>query len=263
MINKTGIVILFLILLIASCTSVPKSELSEAENLKATELLSRINEINASSPVTISSSFTADGNSGEKKFRVEGKVAFDKKGYYKVTVFDYVFQSPIIEAFREIDKLYFYYPAEKKLLTDDVNKINLSVYTGFKTEYKLLYTLLTGGIPLLENYTLYKCLYDEKAKGYNLLIQNDDFFENIFFNGDVPEKILIMHKKSRDKMEIYLKSHVKKDKSIFFRKCRIVVPEINVSININFLKPVLNTAVPVEKLNPDKLPGKVEIIKVN
>ena len=106
-----------------------------------------LHEINSSSPDTISSSFTADGNTGEKKFRVEGKVAFDKKGYYKVSITDYVFKSPVIEAYRELDSLYFYYPAEKKLLIDDINKIDLSMYTGFKSDYKFIYTLLTGGIP--------------------------------------------------------------------------------------------------------------------
>ncbi len=263
MANKTGILIVSLILFISGCSSVPKPELSEAENIKAKEFLSRVNEINTSSPNTISSSFSADGNSGEKKFRVEGKVTFDKKGYYKVTVFDYVFQSPIMEAYRELEKLFFFYPAEKKLLTDDVNKIDLSSYTGFKTDYKLLYTLLTGGIPLLDKYVMYKCLYDEKEKGYNLIIQNDEYFENIFFKGDVPEKILLIHKQSRNKIEIYLKSNIGKDKSVFFKKCRIVAPEINLSINISFSKPVLNTEIFVERMKQDKLAGKVEVIKVN
>lgn len=240
-----------------------KPELSKAENLKAMSFLSSIQKINHSSPDTISSSFTADGSAGEKKFRVEGKVAFDKKGYYKVAIFDYVFQSPVIEAYRELDRLYFYYPAEKKLLTDDVNKIDLSRYVGFKTDYKLLYTLLTGGIPLIDNYEVYKCLYDEKEKGYYLIIQNDDYFENIFFVDDVPEKILFIHKLSRNKAEIYLKSMIKKDKSIFFKNCRIVAPDLNTSINISFSKPLLNSAVTINKLNTEKLPKKVEVIKVN
>ena len=264
MVNKKSILICAtLLFFITGCSTVQKSELSEAENLKAKEFLAKINEINTSSPDTISTAFTADGNTDKQKFRVEGKVDFDKKGYYKLTILDYVFQSPVLEAYRELNKLYFYYPMEKRLLTDDISKIDLSVYTGFKTDYKCLYTLLSGGIPLPDKYTVYKCLYDEKEKGYFLILENSSYFENIFFKGDVPEKILIIHKMSRDKAEIYLNSPAKKDKSTFFKGYRIVIPEINASVNISFSKLVLNKAVNIEKLNQEKLPKNIEIIKVN
>jgi len=261
--NKFICFIITMIFFISGCSSIQKGELSESESIKAKEFLSRINEINVSSPVTILSSFNADGNMGEKKFRVEGMVAFDKKGYYKLTIFDYVFRSPVIEAYRDLDRLYFYYPTEKKLFVDDVNKIDLYDYIGLKADYKILYTLLTGGIPLLENYSVYKCLYDEKEKGYYLILENDDYFENIFFVNDVPEKILIIHKLSRIKAEIYLKSMVSKDKWIYFRKFRVVVPELNTSFNIGFTNPLLNSSVRIDRLNQDKLPKKTEIVKVN
>lgn len=263
MANKLIIALLASTLFISGCSSVHKPELSDAESLKAKSLLSVIKKINDSSPDTISSSFTADGNAGEKKFRVEGKAAFDKKGYYKVTITDYVFQSPVIEAYRELDRLYFYYPVEKKILADDVRKIDLSRYTGFKADYNLLYTLLTGGIPVLDNYSVYKCLYDETGKGYNLIIENEDFFENIFFNDDLPEKIMFIHKLSRNKGEIYFKSMIKKDKSIFFKEYKITAPDLNTSISIRYLKPLLNTAVSPGKLKMENLPKQVEVIQVN
>ena len=262
MINKKFL-ILFLIFIVSSCSSIQKPELSDAENLKAKELLAVIQGINDSSPETISSAFNADGNNGEKKFRVEGRVAFNKKGYYKISVLDYIFQSPILEAFRELDRLYFYYPTENKLFVDDIKKIDLNRYTGFKVEFNLLYTLFTGGIPLISNSSVYKCLYDENEKGYNLIIQNEDFFQNIFFKDNVPEKILFVHKLSRHKAEIYLKSVIKKDESIFFRKIKIVIPELNIAVNIDFSRPALNTSVTIEKFNKEKLPKKVEVIVVN
>ncbi len=263
MANKKTLLLISFILIFSGCSSIQKPELSDAESIKAKSFLSSIKKINDSSPDSISSSFSADGYAGEKKFRVEGKSVFDKKGYYKVSIIDYVFQSPVIEAYRELDRLYFYYPVEKKLITDDVNKIDLSRYTGFQTDYKLLYTLLTGGIPLLDNYSVYKCLYDEKDKGYYLILQNDDFYENIFFKDDVPEKILFIHKLSRNKAEIYLKSMIKKDKSIFFKNYKIVAPELNTSINISFSNTVLNSSVNVGRLKLENLPKKVEVIKVN
>jgi len=137
------------------------------------------------------------------------------------------------------------------------------MYTGFKADYKLLYTLLTGGIPVIDKFTVYKCLHDEKEGGYNLIIENDEYYENIFFRGDVPEKILFIHKLSRNKSEIYLKSIVKKDKSIFFKNYKIVVPEANTAINVSFSKLQLNTAVSVNKFNRQNLPKQTGIVKVN
>ena len=77
------------------------------------------------------------------------------------------------------------------------------------------------------------------------------------------KKILFIHKLSRDKAEIYLKSEIKNGKSIFFKSYKIVIPSANTGINISFVKPVLNSAVTVDKLNREKLSKKTGIIKIN
>ena len=261
--NKTLYMAILNVMILFSCETTQNPVTNETEKIKANELLSKINSINSSSPETISSSFTVDGNQGEKKFRMEGKAVFDKNGYYKVTMIDYVFQSPVIEAYRESDELYFFYPSEKKLVVDDINKIDLTVYTGFKSDYKMIYSLLTGNIPLVNNYKIYKCLYSENEKGYYLILENNECYQNIFFKDDVPEKILILYKDNKSKFEIYLKSPIKTDKSIFFKSFKIIATEINTSININFLKPTLNKTVSVERLNRNKLPKRTEIIRLN
>ena len=251
------------VMISAGCQTTDKPVQSEAEKLKAKELISRINSINNSSPQTISSSLTVDGNTGEKKFRMEGKAVFNKSGYYKITLLDYVFQSPVIEAYRESDELYFFYPSEKKLVVDDINKIDLSSYADFKSDYKMIYALLTGNIPMINNYKVYKCLYSENEKGYYLILENNECYQNIFFKDNVPEKILIIYKDNKNKYEIYLKLPVKIGSGIFFKSYKIIATEINTVININYIKPTLNNPVTVEKLNKNKLPKKTEIIKIN
>ena len=261
--NKNLYIAIMAAMILFGCKTADKPVTNETENIKAKELISKINNINNSSPKTISSPFTIDGNTGEKKFRVEGKLAFDKKGYYKINVIDYVFQSPVIEAYREADELYFFYPADKRLLIDDVNKIDLSAYTGFKSNYKWIYSLLAGNIPMINNYKVYKCLYNENEKGYYLILENNECFQNIFFKDDIPEKILIIFKDSKAKVEIYLKSPIKIENSIFFKNFKIIATAINTAININFTKPILNQPVTVDKLNKSKLPKNTEIIRVN
>jgi hypothetical protein len=110
---------------------------------------------------------------------------------------------------------------------------------------------------------VYKCLYSENEKGYYLILENKECYENIFFKDDVPEKILIIYKDNKAKFEIYLKSPVKTETSIFFKSIKIIAGEINSTINFNYIKPSLNKPVSVEKLNKNKLPKKTEIIRVN
>ena len=251
------------LMILAGCQTTDKPATNEAETIKAKELISKIDSINNSSPATISSSLTVDGNSGEKKFRMEGTIVFDKSGHYKLTLIDYVFQSPLIEAYREADELCFFYPSEKRLVIDNINKIDLSSYMGLKSDYKMIYDLLTGNIPLINNYKIYKCLYSEDEKGYYLILENNECFENIFFKDNVPDKILIIYKNNKNKFEVYLKSPVKIESGIFFKSYKVIASGINTTININFIKPTLNKPVTVGKLNKNKLPKKTEIIRLN
>jgi len=229
---------------------------------KSVELLTILKEINGNSPDTIRASFTADGDTSGKKFRLEGKALFDKKGYYSVSLTDYVFKSPVMNAYRELDRLYFYYPAEKKLLADDINKIDFYRYSGFKADFGFMQTLFTGGIPVIINYSVNKVLREGESS-YFLILENKDYFENIFFSGGIPEKILLIHKQSRDKAEIYLKSMTRREKSIFYRSIRIVAPGLGVTMQISFSKPVLNEPVKVETVEPVRMKKGVQLIKVN
>jgi len=237
-------------------------ELLESDKAKSAELISALDGINASSPETISSSFTADGNTSGKKFRVEGRAVYDKQGYYFITLKDFIFRSPVIDAYRDADKLYFYYPVEKKLIIDDVNKINLYNYSGFKADYIFIETLFTGRIPLINGYKISRLLKEE-GDIYYLILENNEFYENICFKGHIPEKILLIHKESKNKAEIYLKSLTRKGKSSFFRQVKIIAPGLGVSMELSFVNPVINEAVKVQSIEPLKNRKGIEIIKVN
>jgi len=259
---------LFLILFVnISCVTtqpdgIKGKELLAEDREKAVELLKILEEININSPDTINSSFIADGEKSGKKFRVEGKAAYDKKGHYYVTLMDYVFRSPLIEAYRDGDALYFYYPTEKKILVDDINKINFYNYSGFRADFGFMQTLFTGGIPIIGGFRISKLLR-EKDDCYYLILENDEFFQNICFKKDMPEKILLIHKGSKYKGEVYLKSVMRKDKSYFYRSVKIVAPALGVSMDLRFSKPVLNRAVKVKSVDSLKKIKGVNVVKIN
>ncbi len=267
-IKKTVIscIISAMVAVIFSCASAgPETqgkELTVADKDKSSELLKILNDINEESPDTINSSFTADGDTSGKKFKVEGRAVYDRKGFFYLTLTDYIFRSPVIDVYRDGDKLYFYYPAEKKLVVDDVNKINFYNYTGFKAEYRFMQTLFTGGIPVISEYRISRLLKEE-GDSYFLILENSEYFENINFKSGVPEKIMLVHKSSRNKAEVYLKSPERKNKSIFFKNIKIAAPELGLTMNLRFLKPELNVPVKVQNIETLKRKKGIDIIKIN
>ena len=268
---KTGrlLVIFLMAASLLSCSTSPRKEKTAGQGTvsgdpsAAERLMAAVVEINDNAPVTISTSFTADGISNGQKFKIEGTALFDRKGYYRIAVVDYVFRSRILEAYRDMDSLYFNYPAEKKLLIDNVNSIDLYRYTGFQTDFALMHTLLTGGIPLLRDSVITKCVAGSETDSFNLVLENGDYMENIYFRKNVPERIMIIHKVTKDKMEIYLKSRVTRDKSSFFKSIRIVAPGKNISVNIKFSSTTLNGKIRAEKFKPGKIKKGVTVIRVN
>ncbi len=259
--------VLFSLVLNTACVTTqpdksPGEKLQAEDREKAVELLNILDEINQFSPDTINSSFIADGDRAGKKFRVEGRAVYDKKGYYYVTLMDYVFRSPIIEAYRDGEALYFYYPAEKQILVDDINKIDFYDYSGFRADFRFMQTLFTGGIPVINDYRISKLLR-EKGNCYYLILENDEFYQNICFNNNMPEKILLIHKASKYKGEVYLKSVIRKDKSYFYRSVKIVAPALGVSMKLSFSKPVLNRRVKVKSVDSLKKRKGIRVVKIN
>lgn len=260
---------IFTAAILTSCATAPANDTVTAQDNQAGDtaaaerLMLAVNTINDNAPATISTSFTADGANNGQKFKIEGTAVFDRKCCYKISVVDYVFRSRVLDAYREMDSLYFYYPAEKKLLVDDVNRIDIFRYTGFQTSFDLMYTLLTGGIPVLKDSRVTKCVAGSEPDSYNLVLENTGYMQNIYFKGEIPERIMIIHKATKDRMEIYLKSRITKDKSVFYKNIRIVAPGRNISANINFISPSLNGEIKHAKFRREALKKDVETIKVN
>jgi hypothetical protein len=254
-------------LLVISCSgadkkAAPDGPVSGAGDNKAAELESRIAEINENKPSTISSNVTIDGDNRGKKFRFEGRMLYDGSGYAQLKLADYIFKGPVFDFYRNREKLYFYYPAERKLFIDSAEKIRFSSYAGFPVDFNFVYNLLAGSVPVIEGGSAVKTLGEERGDSFHLILENSDYFQNIYFRKNIPERILLVHKKSRDKIEVYIKAHRKKGKSIFFNKLRIVVPGSDFSLNLNFTRTELNEPLKIDPFTPEKLKGS-EIIRIN
>lgn len=250
-----------------NCGSIEKKNgvdlpVAGAGDAKSAELQNRIKEINENKPSAISSNVTVDGDSRGKKSRFEGSFVYDSKGLAKLALVDYIFKGPVFDFHRNMNSIYFYYPTERKLYADKSDKIIFSNYSGFPVDFEFVYTLFTGGIPVIKNVTSVKSLGEGSGDSFHLIMESRDYFQNIYFKKDMPERILVIHKLSREKMEIYLQAHRVKDKSYFFNRVRIVVPGTDSRINLNFTRTRINEPVRIEPFRPDSIRG-AEIIRVN
>jgi len=263
---KRFLVMLVVLLVVSCATSVKRETVEETGNVevikKSRELMKILEVINSNSPGKIKSSFTVSGSSRVKKYRFDGRMYYDNNELANIILMDYIFKSPLIKFYRNGKKLYFYYPSEKKLFVDDFEKIDLDRYAGVKADFDFLYKLFTGNVPLLSNATVKNCVKTKSGSDV-LILENDDFYESIFFRKNTPDKILVLHKLSKKKVEIYLDSMMKKGKTRFVRKLRIVAPDKRLKLKVSFSGTKLNGVLKVNKFNPDSIKKGVQIIKIN
>ena len=142
------------------------------------------------------------------------------------SLIDFIFKSPIAIIVQDDNTLKFYFPAEKKLVIDNINTVNLKNYINLDLDFTLLYRFITGSIPLIENYQIREGLIakakEKKDDEVYIILENDRYFETISFKKDIPNKVLLINKMSKEKSEFYLKQPCCKDNILSYKSIKFV-----------------------------------------
>jgi hypothetical protein len=227
------------------------------------DMVDRISAVNKKSPVSYAADFTIDGTIGDKTYKLLGNAQFNRKlRAMHVAFLDFIFRSPITVVFQEGDVIRIYYPVEKKLFVDNYKTIDLSNYGGISVNFDLLYSILTGGIPLIPDYTVKQGLISNDGKESMLIVENNRYYETISFNGKSPDKIKLINKSTREKFEIYMKKPILQGDSHFFANVMIVSQNTPIRLDIHFNRIHLNAPVKVKTIEDSRLPGNLKIIKM-
>jgi hypothetical protein len=261
--------IVIVMLIITGCsTATVKSEadLITADEENITHLMGLINKYNSNSLNSYILQLNVEGHSGTQKFKAGGNVRYNNlPRRMKIVFHDAILQSPITEIIQEDDVLRFYFPLEKALYIENINKIDLKAYTNFNLDFNLISDLLCGKIPVIKLYRVYKGLESETdpvIKGNKLIIlENDEFFETISFSKDVPDKILWVNKNSKERIELYLRRPVLKDNFLFYQEAKIISRKSDLNILIQFSSIKFNVPVDPENITKRKYPKDMNIIK--
>ncbi len=239
-------------------------ELNAVDSLKAEKILSLVRNINDNSPETFSISYNVLGKSGSKKYKVTGSSQFDRNRSALYAVFkDYIFKTTIASVFQDGSNLAFYYPPQKRLVYDSSKNINIKNYINFEIDYSLLYNLISGRLPVIENSRVVRVFESTGGRQRGVILKNSEYYESIFFKDKLPEKIKLINIKTKDEAEIYLGKHIKRGGSSYFSRVRIVVPENDLDVEITFYNIRLNKQVRVKKIMAQKIKPGVKVIRMN
>jgi hypothetical protein len=258
-----------ILLYLNACASmaVKSDDAGEKEKVVITEdirrLIDIVGRINKNVPDSLSSEIEIIGNIKEKKFKSIGRINFDRKtSRFNINFLDYIFKSPVTRIFQNGDDIRIYFPADKKLVVDNMNTIDISNYIDLNIHFYLIYDLFCGHIPLLKNYKVKQGLASVKGKSSYLIIENSNYYETISFRGDSPDRLMIIRKDNREKIEIYLKKYISKGKSRYFKNIRIVAESSSLRLDFNFRRTRINIPVKVKTIDKIRLPKDVKLIRL-
>lgn len=260
-----------LMLFLNSCVgkAVKGSQSGEVENITSVmtdeiqRMIGIVDEINSHTPSSFVTSIEIIGNVREKKFKSVGSVNYNKKtGRFNITFLDYIFKSPITKIFQDGDRVSIYFPADKKLVLDNRSTLDIRNYIDLNLDYYLIYDLFRGSIPVLKDYRTKKGLASTDGKGSYLIIENSDYFETISFRGNTPDKLLIIHKDTREKIELYLKGFTFKGKSRYYKNILIVAKKSDLRLDFRFRRTRINIPVKVRTIESIRVPKSVKVIRL-
>lgn len=199
-------------------------------NETAQLLLSEIMAVNSNSPQAYTARLSAEGSAGKKKFNVTGEIVYNKTPrMMRVTLLDAIFRSVLTVLIQDNDALKLYFPMEKSLYLDSASTISIQDYATVALDFKILYPLAVGQIPLIENYSIKRGLAANSPKHNGdctsfLILENDSYFETISFSDGIPDKILLLKKNGGIKTELYLEKPLRQGNALVYRKIRLILP---------------------------------------
>jgi hypothetical protein len=262
-----GVLVVFLAVSAASCGSgeLREGELAQGAFAPADRdavriMLEGVSALNKKSPASFRADFRIDGSAGARKYSLLGSAEFSRRErLLHVAFMDFIFKSPVATFLQDGDAIRIYYPIEKKMFVDSVTTFDLANYGGVGIGYDLLYDIATGAFPLIRGYRVKQGLAENGGNGSMLVLENGTFYETISLKGGTPDKILLINRKTREKLEVYIKKIISQDSSVFFSNVVVVSIANGLRLNIDFSKVKLNVPVKVKTVKDMAIPGNVKV----
>ncbi|HON77129.1 MAG TPA: hypothetical protein PK544_01440 [Spirochaetota bacterium] len=261
--------------IVSGCGStpvLPDGTYVKSDDTRSRSYLERISSINSNAPQSFKAQFVVYGNlENKRKFKSIGNCVYSRElEKFKMMFIDSVFRSPLTTVLQEGKVVKIYLPVEKKLYVDNADKISLKNYSGVDIDYRFISSLAKGMIPLIDNYTIkqglqYRKENKQKESDFFIILENDNLFETVSIKNDIPNKILLVNKKTLEKMEFYLENPVSYgDKgSLYYKQIRFLSVKKGVRVNLKFTGISHNAKVNARRDFRMNMPRNVSTIRIN
>ncbi len=265
--RAVGAVLVFLVVAAAGCAGkgvkieeVAPGQYHPADGTAVRAMIDVVASLAKKSPASYSADFNVDGSTGAKKYRLLGSAQFNRDGRLLHVAFkDFIFKSTVSMFFQEGNVIRVYYPVEKKMFVDDARTFDLANYGGTSLDYGMIYDIATGTFPLIKGYRVKEGLASNSGNSSMLILENSSYNETISFKDGVPDKILLINRKTGEKFEVHLKKIVTRGDSVFFSNIMVISGGSGLRLEINFNRVDLNTPVKVKTIKDVAIPGSVKV----
>jgi hypothetical protein len=254
--------ICIVIFAIAACqtTATSTKEIKDPKLKHASQLLENIEERNSKIPAKLLAYITVRALVDKTNYNATGTLYFTQNPRkIKVKLKDIIFKSPVLQLLLKENIVQIYSPAEETLYVRKQNELeqerNYEINPGFIT------TIGMGRIPILSDYTITKMLHAQKSKKKEeyIILENDLFYETISFRNAVPNKIMIVNKKNKHKLEIYYHKPFVTKGFMFYRRIKGYSAHTGNRFTITYNKIKTNAVFNEESTFMLKVPRNVKI----
>lgn len=256
---KKLIALIIIPLIFVGCKSTPKVQtIQTATQTNSSEILKKIEVLNSKTPRSYVAEFTADVVTQKKSFKASGVSIYNQNPQkLRITLQDLVFKSPIVILVKDESLLKLYFPVENSVYVDDTSKQTSAGDNTLYFDYNFIAELSAGQIPLIENYKISNTVTNN-ADGVNhnfLILENDYFYQTISIKNDVPDKIMLVNKNNKDKIEIYLEDAYLTEDTTFYKSIRVLKPATGERLSIKYKVVKFNTTVDLKEISTLKIPA--------
>jgi len=250
-------VFFFLLVIIsfaAGCVSVQSVQTPQDTAAKDFQIVaSRINEINASLPVTLSCNVSVSGMMEGRPFKADGiaRMSRDPRRA-RIQLKDPIFLAPALEIYADSSVIKFYFPVERVARVARGNFTDLNISGRSETRF-LIAWMFSGEIPFIKNYTVDSVT--REGADTIAVISNETVEQRIVMRGEDPYEVTLINKSNSLHYRVRYGTLYTRNEHVFFRSInawsRTTGDRVSVSFSdVRFDRPISTSEFKLE-IPPD------------
>ena len=213
-------------------------------------------------PASFSAQIKAEGFLNGKKVNFGGTIRYSRQPFAVRIVFsDLIFGSTLADMLAEQDKIRIMLPIEKVMYVMQPENANLNFFSKLDLEYSVFADAAVSSIPLIKDYTVKRGAGTPDVNAPAMVVlENGSLYETISFVNNIPDKVLLVKKGTKTKVEIYLDKPLQKDGYTFYQKITFVSESTSDRLIVSYKNIATNIPVNMSALTEMAAPGGMRII---